>query len=287
MMFRSFGRVRLVVGMAAVLLAVTSFVAVSASASASPKKFVPPKGLGHFLCYVANVGPAGGFQIPSGVVLQNQFNTTGFQPTLSQAPLLHCNPVQKTVVSTTKKKTVYKIVNPHAHLLCFPITKVPTQVTFNAQVTNQFGSATLQTGQPNDLCLPTWKSLTGPPNKTPNQPPGLDHFTCYPVTYVPGTKPFQPPATVLLKDQFTSKNISVQVGAPELLCLPTTKTVGGVTYRAKNTSAHLLCFEVSQTPFPKVAWDENQFGTAQIAFSETSLLCLPSTKKVLSSSFRR
>ena len=30
-------------------------------------------------------------------------------------------------------------------------------------VTNQFGSATLVLAQPNLLCLPSWKSLTGPP----------------------------------------------------------------------------------------------------------------------------
>ena len=43
----------------------------------------------------------------------------------------------------------------------------------------------LETGQPSDLYLPTWKSLTGPPDETPNQPPALQHFTCYPVTFAP------------------------------------------------------------------------------------------------------
>ena len=33
-------------------------------------------------------------------------------------------------------------------------------------VTNQFGTADLQPAQPNRLCLPSWKSLTAPPDKT-------------------------------------------------------------------------------------------------------------------------
>ena len=48
-------------------------------------------------------------------------------------------------------------------------------------VTNQFGADGLITGQPNLLCLPSWKSLKGPPNQKKPQPPGLSHFTCYPV----------------------------------------------------------------------------------------------------------
>ena len=214
------------------------------------------------------------------MILQNQFNTNGFSPTIGQDPLIHCNPVKKTVISATGVKKVYKIINPDAHLLCYPIT-APTQTTYIVKVENQFGTANLQTGQPNELCLPTWKSLTGPPNMSAPQPPGLSHFTCYPVTYS-GTEQFKPPPTVKLKDEFATKNVKVTVGTPQELCVPTTKIVNGTTYPALNTTAHLLCFNVSQTPIINPVFDQNQFGTDQVNIGPTNYLCLPSFKTIIS-----
>src|SRR5262249_10531184 len=153
----------------------------------------------------------------------------------------HCNPVQKTVVPTGQ---VFPITNPNAHLACFTIT-APVQPTPTVKVTNQFGSAILVPAQPNLLCLPTWKSLTGPPNMTPNQPPGLNHFTCYPVAVKSGA--YAPPP-VTLKDEFVSTPVSAQVNpVPAELCLPTEKIVGGVDYPIINAATHLLCFPVSPT----------------------------------------
>ncbi len=269
---------------ATILLAVSvSLLAVGVSAGvANAKAFKPPKGLSHFLCY--NATPTAGFHIPPNVLLQNQFNVKGFVPVIGQSPLVHCNPVTKTVTSATGKKTIYKAINTNAHLLCYPI-KAPTQPTFTVSVTNQFGSAQLMTGQPEGLCLPTWKSLTGPPNKTPVQPPKLSHFTCYPVSYVPGTPPFQPPPNVMLQDQFSSSPVPVQIGSPVELCVPTTKTViTGTTkkvYKAINPKAHLLCFQVSPTPFPPFVFDQNQFGTDQVNLQSTDVLCLPSFKRII------
>jgi hypothetical protein len=93
---------------------------------------------------------------------------------------VHCNPVQKTVPSG-----VYPITNPNAHLTCFPIT-TSAQPTPTVVVTNQLGSATLVPSQPNLLCVPSWKSLTGPPGMSPTTPPNLNHFTCYPVSEISG-----------------------------------------------------------------------------------------------------
>jgi len=252
------------------------------ASSATAKGFKPPKGLSHFLCY--NATPTNGFQIPPSVLLQNQFNKAGFTPTIGQTPLVHCNPVTKTVTSTTGKKTVYKALNTNAHLLCYPIT-APTQPTFTVSVTNQFGTAQLMTGQPQGLCLPTWKSLTGPPNKTPVQPPKLSHFTCYPVQYVPGTPPYQPPPNVMLQDQFSTSPVPVQIGPPVELCVPTTKTIisptGKKVYKMINPKAHLLCFEVTPTPFPPFVFDQNQFGTDQVNLQSTDVLCLPSFKTII------
>ncbi len=278
---------------AVVAIAVTlSVVGVEAQAGASSShsRSTAPPPPDHFLCYIATPTTATKtFKFPPLVVLKNQFTAhdgTKLKPGLSLSQLLHCNPVEKIVGST-----VTPITNPNAHLVCFRFT-APTQPVHMVQVTNQFSqpgvpSPILDTGQPSRLCLPTWKSLTGPPRMKPNQPPGLDHFTCYPVTYDPNTPSrYVPPGPVSLQDQFATSPVAVQVGDPQLLCLPTTKIVtsaAGVrtVYKANNPAAHLLCFSVTQTPFPPSVWDENQFGTSQINLDGTAVLCLPSTKVLL------
>jgi hypothetical protein len=255
-----------------VVVAAAAFGTVAAMASASPAKSpakpAAPPPVDHQLCYNAT---ATSFVIPPGIVLKNQFSS--FAPTISSL-VWHCNPVVKTLPSGM----VFPITNPNAHLACFKLT-APTQPTPVVVVTNQFGSAKLQPGQPNMLCLPTWKSLTGPPNRTPNQPPGLNHFTCYPVTVVSGA--YNPPQ-VKLQDEFAHAPVVAQVNpVPNELCLPTEKIVGGVDYPIINAATHLLCFPVSPTPILQ-PWDQNQFGTSKINIIQTNSLCLPSTKQVVS-----
>jgi hypothetical protein len=223
----------------------------------------------HQLCYTA---VAKGFKIPTNVSLVNQFSPRGFTPKIS-AVQLHCNPVAKTLPTGQ----MFPITNPDAHLVCFKITatKQPTPTVI---VTNQFGQATLVPGQPNLLCLPSWKSLTGPTHKKPSQPPGLDHFTCYPVTVSAGA--YKPPP-VLLQDQFSAAATKAQVTpVPAELCLPTQKTVGTHVYRIINPTLHLLCFPVTPTPVVPKVFDQNQFGTATISIRQTKWLCVPSTKQL-------
>ncbi len=234
----------------------------------------------HQLCYTAT---ATGFKIPTtGVRLIDQFAPNGFVPKIG--PLVqNCNPVQKTVTLASGGSEVTKITNPNGHLACFKIT-APTQPTKTVVVVNQFGSGTLSVGQPQILCLPTWKSLTGPPKETAVQPPDLSHFTCYSVSYVPGTAPYKIPGAVSLRDEFTPASAPptpVKVGAPKLLCLPTTKIVGKTTYPMVNATLHLLCFQVTQTPTRTPVFDLNQFGNGTVHITKTNLLCLPSTKRVI------
>jgi len=211
--------------------------------------------------------------IPSGVVLRNQFSPNGFSPVIGSLAF-HCNPVQKTVPTGQ----IFPITNPNAHLACFTIT-APTQPTPTVLVTNQFGSATLVPSQPNLLCLPSWKSLTGPPGMSPNQPPGLNHFTCYPVKVRSGS--YTPPP-VMLQDEFAPAPVSAQVSpVPSELCLPTEKIVAGVDFPIINPTMHLLCFPVSPTPIRNPVWDQNQFGTSVVSIGRTNWLCLPSTKQIV------
>jgi hypothetical protein len=246
----------------------------AASASASPHAAASTT-IDHQLCYTAS--PQGPFKIPPSVKLQNQFSTTAFRVKIGSA-VIHCNPVAKTLPTGQ----VFPITNPRAHLLCWTITE-STQPTPVVTVTNQFGSAVLQPSQPNLLCLPTWKSLTAPPNQAVNHPPGLSHFTCYPVKELSGG--YKPPA-VMLQDEFASAPVSAQVSpVPAELCLPTTKIVGTRVYKIVNSTWHLLCFPVSPTPIISPVFDQNQFvprppGGVPITIGQTTWLCPPSTKRI-------
>ena len=275
----SFRRIALIFAPAAVLLAVGGIAAGTATAGttgtphhrAQTAQAAPP--VDHQLCYNAYGSQ---FAIPSGIRLINQFSPNGFIPVITPTVTVHCNPVQKTASGV-----VYPITNPNAHLACYPISET-TQPTPTVVVTNQFGSATLVPSQPNLLCVPSWKSLTGPPGKSPTTPPNLNHFTCYPVSVKSGA--YHPP-TVLLQDEFASAPVSASVNpVPSELCLPTEKILpSGQVFPIINPTLHLLCFQVSQTPIIPQVWDENQFGTSPITISSTKWLCAPSTKTVVSS----
>jgi hypothetical protein len=239
---------------------------VRSDAAALPK-------VNHQLCYTAE----GKYQIPRNLLLFNQFSPKGFAPKVGPVAI-HCNPVVK-ILPNGKK---FPVTNPAAHLLCFKMSAA-TQPTPEVLVTNQFGSAALIPGQPNLLCLPSWKGLKGPPNKKAPQPPGLSHFTCYPVTVAPGTAGYtNVPKYVLLRDEFAAKPVRAKVSdVPAELCLPTEKVVNGKVTKIVNPKTHLLCFPVSATPTVGRVWDQNQFGTSVIAIGKTQWLCLPSTKRVL------
>jgi hypothetical protein len=239
--------------------------------SASPRATAPPP-VDHQLCYTASGTQ---FKIPAGVRLVNQFSPNGFVPKISPGLVVHCNPVAKTL--PTGK--VFPITNPNAHLACFTIAAPTAQPTPEVVVTNQFGSAELQPSQPNLLCVPSWKSLTGPPGKTPTTPPGLNHFTCYPVKVVSGH--YTPPA-VMLQDEFAKAPVNAEVNpVPVELCLPTEKIIGKKVFPIINPTMHLLCFPVTKTPIIPTVWDENQFGTSVVKIKATTWLCPPSTKKIV------
>jgi hypothetical protein len=244
----------------------------SSHAPAKAPRVTAPPPVDHQLCYTATTAQ---FKIPAGIRLIDQFSPNGFVPTIAKTAVIHCNPVEK-ILPTGQ---IFKITNPNAHLACFQIKPPATQPTPTVIVTNQFGSGTLVPSQPNLLCVPSWKSLTGPPKMKPTTPPGLNHFTCYPVKQIAGA--YKPPP-VMLQDEFAPKPVPATVNAiPAELCLPTEKILpSGKAFPIINPTLHLLCFQVSPTPIISPVWDENQFGTSKVAIHKTNWLCLPSTKKI-------
>ncbi len=261
---------RVAVAAAGLTLLGTIGVLPSAVASSARPVVVVAK-LDHQLCYTAT---AKGFQIPTGVVLKNQFNPKGFAVRIGPA-VLHCNPVEKIIPGAK-----FPITNPAAHLACFKIA-APQQSLPQVNVTNQFGTADLSVGQPRLLCLPSWKRIVGPPVTKLAQPPGLGHFTCYPVKVTQGA--YHVPSGIMLKDEFTPKPVNVTVSTtPVLLCVPTLKFINGANRSPYINKLHLLCFPVSKTPIKPQVFDKNQFGTAAVRIGHTTLLCLPSTKTIIS-----
>jgi hypothetical protein len=253
---------------AVVALAAAGTLAYSAGAAVGAPERKAPK-LSHQLCYNAT---AKGFKIPATVKLYDKLSPKGFKPKIIAA-VLHCNPVIKTVTSAGIT-TVYPITNAAAHLACFTI-KQAKQPTPTVSLANQFGSGTLVLAQPTLLCLPSWKSLTGPPKKRQVQPPGLDHFVCYPVTssHAKFTVP-----SLTLQDEFDAKPVTPQLvgSTPGLLCLPAKKVIGKAVFEILHPHGSLVCFPVIKTPIKSPVYDQNQFGTAKLTITKVSWLCLPS-----------
>ena len=263
---------RVVLAAGAVLLATGGIMAgLAPASSAAPAPARKPPPIDHQLCYLA---AATGFKIPAGVVLRNQIDPKGFRPKISSVAI-HCNPVQKSFL----KGPTFRIINPRAHLVCFRIAAARQRLHLVA-VTNQFGIADLNIRQPNLLCLPSWKSLTGPPAETRPQPPGLSHFTCYPVTVQQGG--YHVPPGLLVRDQFARHPVPVHVSnVPTEMCEPTQKTIGRHVTRIINLARHLLCFPAGTTPIRPKVFDQNQFGSGVVHIRHTSWLCLPSQQVLI------
>jgi hypothetical protein len=157
------------------------------------------------------------------------------------------------------------MINPRAHLVCYPITVSLQFTPRTVLVKNQFGSMTMTVVRPETLCLPSPKATTGAPGRVPTK---LDHYTCY--TIDPhGT--FQS-RVVKLDDQFgTSRDTVV---TPVRLCAPTRKNASPLIRPRR----YLVCYQIKSA---RKGWriaGRNQFGLLKGLPGLRQLLCVPSTK---------
>lgn len=256
-MSHSFSRVGLRLGAAIGALSLAAGGALVVSQGAATAGTTVPT-LDHFLCYQARVS---GPKAPPNILLQNIIQTTPFSPVFGGS-VAHCNPANKSV-----PVALFKAKKPYAHLQCWKITyqTKPVRVTLG----NQFGNAIMSTGlSPVSLCLPTWKDRLGPPGlpATLNQPPGLDHFTCYPLTQIAGAPKFKLPSLVKAADEFSApRYVPLKLRPANVLCVPTVKKVAGVAYPPQSPNDQsLVCFPTSPTPIWKNVFDQNQFGTSSV-----------------------
>jgi hypothetical protein len=298
-----------------VVLGSVTLVGSTASAAKAPPAPAQPPRLDHFLCFTAtdpSTPPA--FVPPGAIELKNQFWMKGKSVVVGTVDM-HCNPTEKVVQSVAGGPTqTFPSKSPDYHLLCLSIA-APNSPPENVLVTDQFGTFYLTATTPRDLCLPSLKTLTAPPIPWPPKastvPPteiAPDHFACFNV--VPSTLGRTVPtipAVTAVGDEFIhaldgpSATLPVQVNpVPDLLCLPTQKTVSitvttngrtkveKTVYKITDKTAHLLCFPVTETPFISPVFDSNQFNLkgAPVVIAPPSTqypesLCLPSYKKLL------
>ena len=115
---------------------------------------------------------------------------------------------------------------------------------------------------PTSLCVPSWKSLTGPVKTTVVEPPSLDHFVCYPLTTVVGAYGFHVPAVVKVEDEFSTPSHDREGRDRQLPVRADVEVRGLDRLRAQSASdKSLMCFPVFTTPIKKTTWTKNQFGT--------------------------
>jgi hypothetical protein len=263
------------------LLLVAATLSAAAVVDLSSAAAAPPT-LDHFQCYVAQSVPmpsgAPSFPTTAPAALLNKSPSATFLPTSGIVAgitnlTMHCNPVKKQVGAVTTP-----ITNPNAHLECWALAPNPTPLpTSPVQFHNQFGTGALQFKAAVSLCLPSWKSLTPANLPPPTAPPGLDHFTCFSVVHPVGTPAFTPPSSVTLTDQFFAH--STGVGAPNLLCSPTSKVIVPPTGTPiVNPNHYLVCFAipVSAAFASRVVYAKNQFGIGAVAVIANRELCVPS-----------
>ena len=113
-------------------------------------------------------------------------------------------------------------------------------------------------------------------------PPGLDHFTCYPLKVLASSYGFSP-GVPKAEDEFNApKYAALRLSKANLLCVPTTKIVAGVVFSPQTPNdLSLVCFPTQPTPIWKLVFDENQFGEARVfPFVDNEQFCVPSTLSV-------
>jgi hypothetical protein len=100
---------------------------------------------------------------------------------------------------------------------CYPVKPFAKVASHKVEVHDEFGTATYSTGQPSRLCNPASKNLSAIVDPR-------EHLLCYRI------RPLTTPVTgkvVWITNQFAKEPLAVKTLAPQLLCLPSRKSVVG------------------------------------------------------------
>ncbi len=277
---------------------VLTFGALLAASSASAQALPT---IDHFFCYFAP-----GELRPEFALLSDQFDVAPatiplptFERVTDLRSILFCNPAAKVHAGVTTP-----IQHPDAHLAMYRINpQLATPRLVN--ISNQFGTATLQTGAAEILAVPSGKTPINAagtvPAALPPIPPAteLNHFQCYAASGPDLTAPAAgPPVGVVvgIKDQFRSDFAAIEVLRPFLFCNPVTKITVDTTNplgpvpvvtpilgpTAPPALTHMTCYLTTRVAFQGVVMYNNQFvlpGTLPtLTLGPGEVLCVPTAK---------
>lgn len=226
----------------------------------SPTPGPTPAGLDPFHCYGVRAPKA---KPGVDVTLVDRFGSTTVGVS---EPRRVCNPADVAGSDPTAP------THP-GHLLGYRIRRSGPIVTLpkRQQITNRFGTISVDLVRPELLLVPSAKSLTGPP--LPLDPVTVDHFQCYRITR----------ARTRVKDLAVVDQLGalgIDVKRPRRLCVPVDKN--GETPGAGQHSAALTCYDSrvasSSLPFvgPHHLFVANQFGALTLDRLRPAELCVPS-----------
>lgn len=246
--------------------------------------------LDHFKCYELERGNT----VLDLVFLLDQFGIRDqyYERDIVGGSRIFCNPTRK--IHGTSSTGIQNLMN---HLTWYDLKPVfPRKFEERAvMVWNQFApnGERLLVKEPKFLAVPTHKATVDGIEQNLPVPENLDHFKCYDV------KGEKIEAQAQLQDQFDrmppgNENTfeNVRVKRPEYLCNPTYKAhfTGWNQAHApqwnvttiQHPEDHLVCYSLDDTKkMVKNVVGHNQFGEEQMRTKEPKLLCVPSTKQVI------
>jgi hypothetical protein len=224
--------------------------------SAVQAQGTPPPTVDHYHIY--NVDPPHSYGLP--VILTDQFGTV-------QVPVMD---LERFGVPVDKNNE--GIIDPILHYSWWRINdpEPPRDVL----VGNQFGQDQLWQIYDGEFLLnPALKNFD--PAGGQQIPTDVNHYKCY--------RAIGPPVQrqVTLYDQFGVRDAFI--AEPQYLCTPTQKVdPAGVVYPIADPIAHLACYVIQPVQFYGIpATFKDQFMQGQIRFRDDCLLCVPSTKNVV------
>jgi hypothetical protein len=145
-----------------------------------------------------------------------------------------------------------------------------TRIT-GQQVTNQFGTLSLDVRAPRSLLAPSAYAFDAPPSSLDGA--FLDHFTCYDVRVTNRTPKFQSRTVSVTTGLET---VDVVVRKPRRLCVPTNKN--GEDPAAPTHPQGLLCYQTkTRGKASSRLFFDDQFGAQASNMRQRTDFCVPST----------
>jgi hypothetical protein len=170
------------------------------------------------------------------------------------------------------------------HFRCYIVSQQTPQPAVTITLDDQFtdGPATTIVGEPVMFCVPTAKTVGEQVFPIPEEPEEQPHYTLYNAQGVAA------PRTILVTDQF-GEAAEWQVTTPKYVLVPSTKTIGGVTFGGDvlDELNHYWCYQANGPRVGVQATLEDQFsGPDEVRVTTPTLFCNPAEKVSPEGQFR-